>query len=199
MDELMYIQSYIVFRDPRSNKVVFLRHFDEGTTEKLHNADSNEELLSRQSRAAIDPSGTQNDGEVVEEVDREDEERRIYPSTSEDELDGKSDAEGIDTIKSIEENHLKGFRFGFYSLENGSYIAFRGPQRHSDTIYELPANRGAMICLTLSARCYDFPHVHGLRGNACLFGIKVKILALSSRCVISHMSMDYAGLSMLGD
>jgi hypothetical protein len=46
----------------------------------------------------------------VEEVDQEDEERRIYPSTLENESDGKSDAEGTDTTKGIEKNYLEGSR-----------------------------------------------------------------------------------------
>jgi hypothetical protein len=64
--------------------VVFVTHFDEGS-------------ISEQSRVAIDFLGAQNDGESVEEVDQEDEERLIYPSTLEDKLEGESDAERIVT------------------------------------------------------------------------------------------------------
>ncbi|KAF8186424.1 hypothetical protein BJ912DRAFT_927131 [Pholiota molesta] len=58
-----------------------------------------EGLPNGQSRVIIEPSDPQNDGEIAEEANQEDDERLIYPSTLEDESDGKSDAEGIDTTR----------------------------------------------------------------------------------------------------
>ncbi|KAF8186429.1 hypothetical protein BJ912DRAFT_1043150 [Pholiota molesta] len=52
-----------------------------------------EGLPNGQSRVIIEPSDPQNDGEIAEEANQEDDERLIYPSTLEDESDGKSDAE----------------------------------------------------------------------------------------------------------
>ncbi|KAF8169790.1 hypothetical protein BJ912DRAFT_1048167 [Pholiota molesta] len=78
------------------------------------------------------PLGAQNDGEIAEEVDQEDEERRIHPATSEDESDNESGAEGLYTTKGIEKNYLEGSRFGFYSLENG-YTHLDDSYEHSET------------------------------------------------------------------
>ncbi|KAF8171319.1 hypothetical protein BJ912DRAFT_932850 [Pholiota molesta] len=221
--------SCIVFRDPQSNK------------ERRRNC----------TKGRYKPLGTQNDGEIVEEVDQEDEERRIYPSTLEDESDGKSDAEGIDTTKGLRKIIWKAPDSDSGASKTGirtsttttnavdatqiSATSSPPPPQNFVILLALATHRSKTTTIALVRRCTPLGNVlnppaqrlkrlaHVIiqyktnvlsRYSDTIYGLPASsyvafrgpqryasdeprrndlILALFSRCVISHMSMDYAG------
>ncbi|KAF8186432.1 hypothetical protein BJ912DRAFT_927137 [Pholiota molesta] len=185
-----------------------------------------EGLPNGQSRVIIEPSDPQNDGEIAEEANQEDDERLIYPSTLEDESDGKSDAEaskmGIHTsttaTNAADPMHISAASsppptelcHSFYSPSPRavSKTTTIKQKYHANTIYKLPANLGKRQRNDLSEDiCSDT--IFRLPANciACAhnmtFHMSMDYVALTVRnqCqdCCAHMSMDYVGLSLLGN